>query len=146
MLVHRLEAKLHARTYRAAEMTVVGGEDVVGDAGSDVDDEAVLVGFLGEGGCHESEAVGSYFRFVFVIKAKRQFCLAVEDENLDVFELFEAFVHVSADGRDDTFINIGMALQNICQVVGKRVENVIFDYVFVVEDGVFCFGVADIDG
>ena len=39
-----------------------------------------------------------------------------------------------------------MALQEMLQVVGIWVEDVGFDDVFVVEDGVFCLGVAYIDG
>ena len=59
MFVHGFEAQLHARAYWSADVLVVGGEDVVGDAGADVDDEVVLVWSLGVGCCHEGEAVGS---------------------------------------------------------------------------------------
>ena len=73
MFVHCLEAQFHAGAYRSAEVTVVGCEDVVGDACPDVDDKAVLVRFFGKGCCDECEAVGSDFRFLFVSQRERQF-------------------------------------------------------------------------
>ena len=76
MFVHGFEAQLHAGANGSAEVTVIVGEDVIGDACPDVDDEAVLVRFLGVGGCHKGETVGSYLVFIFISRSERELGLA----------------------------------------------------------------------
>ena len=76
MFVHGFEAQVHAGAYRSTEVTVVVGEDVVGDACPDVDDEAVLVWFFGVGGGDKGDAVGSYLVFVFVSQCERKIRVA----------------------------------------------------------------------